>query len=148
MLVSGGVSNGCVRGSKRSYQLVAPKAREYGSKLEITSRDSARVSATYKALSSSSERACCSSASAMAAQAGGFFSLARNTKRRGTGASPGQSISTPMLSGRDEPVSVSSMSTVWASSPLAPWMVSRRTAPGLCVGVALMPPALSARTNR
>ncbi|MDT4861330.1 hypothetical protein FQZ97_959320 [compost metagenome] len=143
----GGASTALASGCRRWYQLAA-LPRWWGSKLEITSRSSARVRATYSALSSSSARACCSSSSALAAQAGGDFSLARNTKRRGAASSPGQSTSTPMFSGREGPASVSSMSTVWASSPLAPWMVSRRTAHGVCTGVALMPPALSARTRR
>ena len=70
-----------------------------GVTLDTTMRASARVSATYRALSSSSPRACCSAVSRSVAQTGGVFSLARKMKRRGRSASPGQSTSTPMLSG-------------------------------------------------
>jgi len=118
-----------------------------GACADSTSCRRARVIATYSALSSSRWRSALSCASASSWQAGGRVSLARNEKRHGAGASPGHSTITPMLSGFCGPASVSSSSTVSASSPLAPCTVSRFTASTSCTAGAAMPPAFIARTK-
>ena len=147
---SGGAGSGSgsivAQGSRRCHQVGTPGADD-GTTEEITSWCSARVMATYKAFSSSLARAACSTASASALQAGGRVSLARKAKRHGAGASPGHSHRAPMLSGRLGRPSVSSSSTVGASSPLAPCTVSSRTTPSAATAGPRMPPALSARTN-
>ena len=73
----------------RSHQL-ARSPRRWGSKLDTTRRCSARVSATYKALISSSARAFCSASSRSSVHTGGPFSRSRKTKpaRRGRLARP------------------------------------------------------------
>ena len=115
--------------------------------LEIASVCRARVSATYRALSSSRWRSVVSIAKVSTAQAGGWLSLARNTNLTGAADSPGQSTSTPMVSSFRGWVPVSNSSTVSASKPLAPWIVSRRTAFSTAAAGACTPPALRARTK-
>ena len=136
---------GCTTGASNCHQL--PGAARDGAMDDTTSVARARVIATYKALSSSRLRWVSSNCTASTAQAGGRFSLTRNRKRRGWLACAGQSTSTPMLCAAGSGVSVSSSSTASASNPLAPWMVSRRTASGSTAAGACTPLALKARTS-